>query len=492
MICVLWTFEHNVIKLSGNIGKIRCFQKTSYFFCKKHLTKLHKNVAKPLFIYTFKEGNTMSYAEKLKEILYDTISEVDREKSNYILNPCTDFIRKRKIGFEDVLKFIISIQNDSIKRELMSYYNFSLAMPTDAALNQQRAKVLPKAFESVFKKFNHHIHAEYFYHGYRLMACDGSSLAIAKNMNDSETYCYNKKEGYNLLHLNAMYDLLNNLYVDAVIQPVHKKNEKSAFCEMVDRYGSEKKSKAIFVADRGLASFNTYAHIQEQKMKYVIRTKDLKTTGKIAGVEFPDSNEFDVVHKFLLTYGRKRGDTEHKYINRHTKFDFLREDIPYPITVRFLRFKIPGTDTYECIATNLTEEFTVDQLCEIYRLRWGVETAFRNIKYAIGLEKFHSKKREFVEQEIWAKLILYNFCGAISTFLKSERLKDRTETRYQYQMNFSTIICLCKFFIARNPSISAFNLEQIVLKTLLPVRRGRSFPRIKSPHKPVSFCYRNS
>lgn len=434
----------------------------------------------------------MSYAERLKKILYDTISEVDCEKSDYVLNPSTDFIRKRKIGFEDILKFIISIQNDSIKRELMNYYNFSLDMPTDAALNQQRAKILPKAFECVFKKFNKHIHEENFYHGYRLLACDGSSLAIAKNVNDSETYCHNKKEGYNLLQLNAMYDLLNNFYVDAIIQPIHMKNEQAAFCEMVDRYGSETDSKTIFIADRGFACFNSYAHVQEQNMKYVIRTKDFKSTGKIAGIKFPDSEEFDVVHKIVLTHGRKRGDTEHKYMNRHTKFDFLRENIPYPITIRFLRFKIPGTNTYECIATNLPKEFTVEQICDIYRLRWGIETAFRDTKYAIGLEKFHSKKREFVEQEIWAKLILYNFCGAISTFLKSEKLNEKKETKCNYQMNFSTIICLCKFFIAREPSISAFNLEQIVLKTILPVRRGRSFPRIKSPHKPVSFSYRNS
>ncbi len=54
--------------------------------------------------------------------------------------------------------------------------------------------------------------------GYRLIACDGSDINIAHNTTDSETYFKSgKSKGFNQLHLNAVYDLLNKTYTDIVI-----------------------------------------------------------------------------------------------------------------------------------------------------------------------------------------------------------------------------------------------------------------------------------
>ena len=33
---------------------------------------------------------------------------------------------------------------------------------------------------------------------------------------------------------------------------------------------------------------------------------------------------------------------------------------------------------------------------ELYHMRWGIETSFRELKYAIGLTSFHSKKRDYM------------------------------------------------------------------------------------------------
>jgi hypothetical protein len=44
---------------------------------------------------------------------------------------------------------------------------------------------------------------------------------------------------------------------------------------------------------------------------------------------------------------------------------------------------------------------------EIYALRWGIETSFRELKYAIGLSNFHAKKVAYIKQEIFARLTLF-------------------------------------------------------------------------------------
>lgn len=85
------------------------------------------------------------------------------------------------------------------------------------------------------------------------------------------------------------------------------------------------------------------------------------------------------------------------------------------MNLRVVRFPISDNE-YECILTNLPDnEFSIDEIKELYALRWGIETSFRELKYAVGLACFHSKKREYIIQEIWARLILYYFFGRMKT-----------------------------------------------------------------------------
>ncbi|WP_423838512.1 transposase [Thomasclavelia cocleata] len=57
-------------------------------------------------------------------------------------------------------------------------------------------------------------------------------------------------------------------------------------------------------------------------------------------------------------------------------------------------------------------------LLSLYNKRWGIETSFREVKYALGLNALHSKKRKLIQQEIYARLILYNFCQRVVQVIK--------------------------------------------------------------------------
>jgi hypothetical protein len=64
----------------------------------------------------------------------------------------------------------------------------------------------------------------------------------------------------------------------------------------------------------------------------------------------------------------------------------------------------------ECLITNLpANKFPPETLKKLYCIRWKIETSFRLIKYSANLLEFHSKKIEFLQQEIWAKMIFYNY-----------------------------------------------------------------------------------
>ena len=82
---------------------------------------------------------------------------------------------------------------------------------------------------------------------FRILAIDGSDIQIATNPSDLSSYHpeTNGKKAYNLLHLNALYDLENHIYTDAVIQGKRNENEHSAFQEMVDNSAISKALETI-------------------------------------------------------------------------------------------------------------------------------------------------------------------------------------------------------------------------------------------------------
>ena len=75
------------------------------------------------------------------------------------------------------------------------------------------------------------------YKRYGLIGCDGSNLTIATNPNDVETAYKSNQFGAitNHLHLNAFYDVLNRIYLDAVLQTASEYQECRACINMMKR-----------------------------------------------------------------------------------------------------------------------------------------------------------------------------------------------------------------------------------------------------------------
>lgn len=67
-----------------------------------------------------------------------------------------------------------------------------------------------------------------------------------------------------------MYDLLEHVYVDAVIQKRKNSNEHSALVNMVDRATME---NVLIICDRGYESYNNLAHIQEKGGNFFLESK---------------------------------------------------------------------------------------------------------------------------------------------------------------------------------------------------------------------------
>ena len=432
------------------------------------------------------------FADSIKEKLDTVLTEMNEYSWLFVNNPEKDFTRKRKLDFKEMLNILLSMGGNSLKLELMKYFSYEEETATSSAFVQQREKILPEALEFLFHRFTSSSVNPNYYDGYRMLAVDGSDLCIAHNPKDEENHFVTAEnvKGYNLLHLNAMYDLCSRVYVDSIVQPGRKENEVKALTDMVDR--SDIKEKTIIIADRGFESYNVFEHIAKKGWNYVIRVKDIDSNGIASGLSLPKPKEFDVRRSILLTRRQtneiKAHPEKYRFMPANQNFDYLPagDKGNYPINFRVVRFAI-SENNYEVIVTNLSEnEFPAERIKEIYHMRWGIETSFRELKYAIGLTSFHSKKAAYIIQEIFARLTMYNFCEIITTHVVIQQ-KDR---KYSYQVNFTVAISICLHYFKCRNTVSPPNVEALIQKNILPVRNGRKDPRKVRTKSAVSFIYR--
>ena len=155
------------------------------------------------------------------------------------------------------------------------------------------------------------------------------------------------------------------------------------------------------------------SHAIEKGWKFLIRIKDVHSNGIASGLELPQTAVFDMDINLILTRNQTKSKKQagYKFMPTVQSFDYIpigsKED--YPISFRIARFKI-ADDSYETVITNLDRFcFSAEKLKELYHLRWGIETSFRELKYAIGLTSFHAKKVDYIKQEILR--INYNICS---------------------------------------------------------------------------------
>jgi hypothetical protein len=374
----------------------------------------------------------------------------------------------------------------SLDREMLDLFNFSESTPTKSAFVQSRNKILPEAFSHVFSEFSNSLRKPKKFRGYNLLAVDGSRLNIFHNAVDSETHVERKNgKGHNVLVLSAMYDLNNHIYTDAIIQPIRIMNERSALIDMLPNIPD----KSIVILDRGYESYNVFAHIENIKSNYVTRVKDIHSNGILSGFKLPDT-EFDMTFTVDITnYQRKvyKSLPNYRFSPSTSRFDFSNTENPvYSLSFRVVRIRL-NDGRYECLATNLSNEFSSDDLKHLYKLRWGIETSFRELKYSVGLVNFHAKKKDSIIQEIFARLTLHNFCKSI---VQNTILMNRDNT-HNYQINFVMAVHVCRQFLRLYNTIS-FNIEALISRYLSITREHRSFVRNIKAQSYKSFIYRVS
>ncbi len=138
------------------------------------------------------------------------------------------------------------------------------------------------------------------YKGHHLIAVDGSEMQILLDYSDPDSLYKSSSKGKFLsaFHLNACYNILNNCYLDTIVQGIQSKIKVKAMWEMVERFHED---NAIFIADRNYATWNNMAHIIHSGKSFLIHVKDINSISSLLRkFNLPDE-EFDLDLKITLT-----------------------------------------------------------------------------------------------------------------------------------------------------------------------------------------------
>lgn len=418
------------------------------------------------------------------------------------------FTRCRKLNAVDLIKLILNMGAGSLNSEIFhAFPDVNLRM-TASAFEQQKAKLKPECFKEIMLELSQaNTTLQLLDDKYLVVAIDGSDFD--QPFNPESENIFQGKDGriYCQLHVNALYDVLNKLYLDMIIQPRQKVDEREAALTMVENLGRQEKDFLVLM-DRGYSSFNLIENCNRLKhCRYVIRTK--AGEGAIKEVAAMPEREYDIDLSCRVTsshyYYVTHKDIEkplHLILHKKRHYKAVRSkntkdrrwDFENLCNVKFrvckLRINPPGsTDEWEVLITNLDRnEFPLARMKEIYHLRWGIETSFRELKYDLSGIQFHSKKDRFVYMEIYAHFAMYN-AVSLSVAISS---KPYVKSKYQYQIDFKMACCIWRRYFGISDN-SDKGFAQLLLNIgfyLTPVRPGRKDKRNLKAKLVVGFPYR--
>lgn len=437
------------------------------------------------------------------------LNDIYSHKEDYLNSPEAAFSRKPSLDFDTVFNLPYDFSDKSIVNTIPKLLKKQSIDPAASSLTEARQKIKASAYKNAFYAFNRATRRNRLFKGYKVYALDGSEAKLygsknphaSKEDREADPYVGKTKGGKTrrFVHINALYDVIEKTYVDFILQPGSEKNEDDALIEYVRRL-AEDAERFILCADRGYENLMAFYIMQILEQLYVIRIKDETSNGAFTkDFNLPDTKTYDVTRECLLKKDhcfallRKLGETRPmKYIAAHEKYHEFDNEEYLVLKIRIVRFCITdasGQEKYFTIATNLArEEFSAEDIAEIYRMRWNIETSFRSIKYDLSLEHLHSRHKDLIEQEIYAAAFNYNVASRVRNAVqalcdkklqrKQER-KDKQKEECEKRVSLSYVISCLRAFGYSMSAGEAGLVQASIERRLYSYKPGRPDERKK-------------
>ncbi|HTF21677.1 MAG TPA: IS4 family transposase [Chryseolinea sp.] len=397
-----------------------------------------------------------------------------------------DFVRERKLPFSKLVLFIVKLSKKTLSIELEKFFeDIDASMSCSvSAFSQQRVKL-----KADFFKNWHNLLQKCFYlyygsaikrwKGYRVIAGDGSSICLVNNPALNGYFGGQSNQQTSFVQAKAFYhyDVLNEIILRAEIKP-YRCGELTIAYKAMD----EIQEDMLMIYDRNFSNYKAVAlHAwQRKERKFIIRGNESKNMIK----DFIKSKKISSIENMKPSPSAITG-------LRKSGFEITKDTL---IPVRLVRVDLPHS--VEVLITNLWEEegHPTAEFKDLYFMRWGIETNISIQKNILQLESFSGLTVLSVLQDFYATVMMTNLHSILIKGAQQTAESTSTARKYPVKINrnksFGKLkVSLVSLFIHQDPLQILMKLHDYFVKDILPVRRGRSFMRIrknaqsKSKHK---------
>lgn len=273
-----------------------------------------------------------------------------------------------------------------------------------SAVTQRRAQIRYTAFEEALDFVAMHLPQSRTIKEYRVFAVDGIRGELPRQPELIKEYGLVGDSNYPQFHAVAFFDVLNEFFVCASWEK-YPADERHAAMKLLKE--KEFPEKSLFLFDRGFPGIELFKLLNDKGYKFLMRVSS-HTFKEI--MDFAASGRRDGI--VTITYNKKRANW-----NKHKTMGI---ELPYTCTLRCVRVDLPSGET-EILITNLgEEEFSANEIGELYFSRWGIETNFNHLKNAIHIETFIGVKDNSIKQEFFASLLKYSLAKQAASEAQDE------------------------------------------------------------------------
>ena len=362
---------------------------------------------------------------------------------------------------------------------------------TKQAFGKARKKFSEDAFILLDERLLDEFYTENTYQtwkGYRVLGIDGSTAQLPMSKEILKTFGgASNQHGLVMAmgRISAMYDVFNELSVDAVIAP-YETGERElacshfealvAFDERTEGYRGHQQDLLLF--DMGYPALWLMAYLILLGKDFVIRTSEAFLKEVQDAIHAPQNDL--VIQIPLQTAGRP--------LSSDLKALVPAIDPTMVLSIRVLTLQLED-GTPEILLTTLldTRTFPYEDFQGLYAKRWGSETNYDVLKNILEIENFTGKSPLSVRQDFYATVLTNNIRGLIHWDLQEEVEEEnqRKTRKYAYQLNRNLSIGRLKdrivTLILEQGDLQAFyeELKREMKRNMVPIRPDRQFPRTR-------------
>jgi hypothetical protein len=395
------------------------------------------------------------------------------------------FSRRRKVDITWVTHSILNNRGKTQKMELRNFLKLTrpgIAIST-WGYTKARLKINPDAFvylsnsylELFYCKENEDFRD---YKGYVPVAIDGTDLHLPATEETVRNYGNgNSRSDYPVVMASAScaYDVCNHMILDAKLER-YKRSERDSAREHMKKISSTYPQKFIYLFDRGYPAAEFLMELLDNKQSFLFRLDT--ATFKREQVQLDSDDAWIDIFLDQTRINPYRG----------TPLAIKMRQVGR-LRLRMTQITLPEGGT-ETLLSNLPEdEFSHDELAELYHMRWGIETMYDTLKNKLQIENFSGKLQRIIEQDFYSTIYLYNLISDIQH--DAETAMTLPQQKYGMKANQTMAVgivkeALIQMATARSGTMRSAIYNRIIAEIqayMVPIRPNRHFPRNTAPRK---------